>query len=353
MLEKIYSYCTAKAGVTEGFPFGEGTLVLKVAGKIFALMGVDEHPLRINLKCNPVEAIALRERYEGVAPGYHMNKKHWNTVTVGWDVPPDEILGMIDRSWELVYDSLPKKAGRPEVLFEDNHLLVVNKAPGMLSQGDRTGDMDMVTLAKMYVARTRGKRGAVYMGLVHRLDRPAGGVMVLACTSKAAARLSEQFRARTAMKEYEALVEGRLQGAGEWEDRLEKREGHVHVVSQGGKVARLAWRAEETFEARGLRRGADAGSNRGADAGPARSPASGKPLLLTRLRVVLETGRPHQIRVQCAERGHPILGDFRYGSENELDGQNLALHARRLVLEHPVRREQMTFESPIPRDWPQ
>lgn len=338
MLEKVYSYCTAKAGVTEGFPFGEQTLVLKVGGKMFALIGLDEHPLRINLKCDPVEAIQLRERYEGVAPGYHMNKQHWNTVTVGLDVPPDVLFGMIDRSWELVYDSLPKKARQPDVLFEDNHLLVVNKAPGMLSQADRTGDMDMVTLAKMYVARTRGKTGAVYMGLVHRLDRPAGGVMVLARTSKAAARLSKQFRERSATKEYEALVEGRLAGEGTWEDRLEKRDGHVRVVTTGGKEARLTWRAVETFEV-GSGGGSDGGTGSGAQ-------------VLTRIHIALDTGRAHQIRVQCAERGHPILGDFRYGSTNELDGKNLALHARRLALEHPVKREQMTFEAPLPRTWP-
>ena len=342
MLEKIYTYCTAKAGVTEGFPFGEQTLVLKVGGrekgKMFALLAVDEHPLRINLKCDPAEAIALRERYEGVAPGYHMNKTHWNTVTLGRDVPPDVLFGMMDRSWELVYDSLPKRARQPEVIFEDNHLLVVNKAPGMLSQADRTGDMDMLTLARMYVARTRGKKGAVYMGLVHRLDRPAGGVMVLACTSKAAARLSEQFRTRAAKKEYEVLVEGRLDGSGTWEDRLEKKDGHVRVVESGGKVARLAWQAVETFEV--PRQGDGANTS------------SGERLTLTRLRIVLETGRAHQIRVQSAERGHPVLGDFRYGSTHELDGKNLALHARRLELEHPVQRENMVFEAPVPRSWP-
>ncbi len=340
VLDKIYTYCTAKAGVTEGFPFGEETLVLKVGGKIFALMGVDAQPLRINLKSDPLEAIQLRERYEGVAPGYHMNKTHWNTVTVGLDVPPDVLFGMIDRSWELVYESLPRKARQPDVLFEDNHLLVVNKAPGVLSQADSTGDMDVLTLAKMYVARTRGKKGAVYMGLVHRLDRPAGGVMVLACTSKAAARLSKQFRERSATKEYEALVEGRLAGEGVWEDRLEKRDGHVHVVKTGGKEARLTWRAVETFEV-----GHGGG---GAGSGGAGSGAQ----VLTRVRITLDTGRAHQIRVQCAERGHPILGDFRYGSRNELDGKNLALHARRLTLEHPVKREEMTFEAAPPRSWP-
>jgi len=348
MLERIYTYCTAKAGVTEGFPFGEETLVLKVGGRMFALMGVDAQPLRINLKSDPLEAIQLRERYEGVAPGYHMNKTHWNTVTVGLDVPPEVLLGMIDRSWELVYDSLPRKARQPDVLFEDNHLLVVNKAPGMLSQADSTGDMDVLTLAKMYVARTRGKKGAVYMGLVHRLDRPAGGVMVLACTSKAAARLSKQFRERSATKEYEALVEGRLAGEGVWEDRLEKRDGHVHVVKTGGKEARLTWRAEETFECDAGGGGSSGAGNSSAGSGGAGSGAQ----VLTRVRFTLDTGRAHQIRVQCAERGHPILGDFRYGSAHELDGKNLALHARRLVIEHPVKKAEMAFEVEPPRTWP-
>lgn len=216
-----------------------------------------------------------------------------------------------------------------DILYEDNHLLVVIKPAGILSQADKTGDEDMLTMCKEYIGDKYNKPGAVYLGLVHRLDRPASGVMVFARTSKAAARLSEQFRERRPRKEYIAIVEGELTGEDVWNDRLQKREGHVHVVKSGGKPARLSWRAVET---------------RSMD-------ASGKPVSL--IHVHLGTGRAHQIRVQFASRRHSIVGDFRYGSRRELDGQNLALHAYRLSIEHPTTKELMTFTAPVPLLWPE
>lgn len=216
-----------------------------------------------------------------------------------------------------------------DILYEDNHLLVVIKPAGILSQEDKTGDMDLLTMGKEYIGTAYNKPGAVYLGLVHRLDRPASGVMVFARTSKAAARLSEQFRERQPRKEYVALVDGLLTGDDVWNDRLQKREGHVHVVKTGGKMARLAWRA---IQSRPMG-------------------AAGK--MVTLLHINLGTGRAHQIRVQSASRGHSIVGDFRYGSRRELDGQNLALHAYRLTIEHPTKREPMTFTAPIPPLWPE
>ncbi len=107
-LEKFREYCLTKAQVTEGTPFGEDVLVFKIAGKMFALAALDEVPAKVNLKCDPDLALELRERYEQVRPGYHMNKKHWNTVELDSGIPEAELRKMIDHSYELVVKSLPK-----------------------------------------------------------------------------------------------------------------------------------------------------------------------------------------------------------------------------------------------------
>ncbi len=204
-----------------------------------------------------------------------------------------------------------------DVLFVDNHLLVVHKPAGVLVQADRTGDPDLLTIGKAYLKERFDKPGHVFLGLVHRLDRPASGVMVFARTSKAAARLSEQFRRRTVEKRYMAIVEGVLEGAGierglivadETSVRLEKAENGAE-----GKAAELQWRAVASDDD------------------------------FTLVDVQLKTGRKHQIRVQLSALGHPILGDFRYGATRELDGRNLALHGYRLGFDHPTRKERMTF----------
>ena len=204
----------------------------------------------------------------------------------------------------------------PTILHLDNHLLVVDKPAGLLSQGDVTGDETVLTWGKAFLKEKFAKPGNVFLALVHRLDRPASGVMVLARTSKAAARLAEQFRQRTPEKRYLAIVEGTMEGAGQCEDFLLKADRHVRVVrpgTPGAKPARLAWHARATDDG------------------------------LSLVEVTLDTGRAHQIRVQLAHLGHPILGDFRYGARRELDGRNLALHAYRLTIEHPTRRMPMTF----------
>ena len=105
-IEEIREYCLMKKGVTEEFPFNEETLVYKVMGKIFFLASLEKIPLQINLKCNPEKAIELREEYESVQPGWHMNKKHWNTVTIDGSIPPKEIFEWIDQSYELVISGL-------------------------------------------------------------------------------------------------------------------------------------------------------------------------------------------------------------------------------------------------------
>jgi RluA family pseudouridine synthase len=211
-----------------------------------------------------------------------------------------------------------------DLLYLDNHLLVVVKPAGLLAQADRTGDPDLLTLGRAYLKERFRKPGEVFLGLVHRLDRPVSGVMVLARTSKAAGRLTEQFRERTVDKRYLAVVEGRLEGEGERADWLLKAEGHVRAVAAGTPGAK---RAVLRWKALGI---------------------EGKRTLV---EVALLTGRAHQVRVQLAVLGTPILGDLRYGAKGELDGRNLALHAYFLGFEHPVRRVPLAFAAPPPSSW--
>lgn len=195
----------------------------------------------------------------------------------------------------------------------------------MLSQEDRTGDIDMLTHWKAYLKTEFDKPGNVYLGLVHRLDRPASGLMIFARTSKAADRLSRLFREREVTKEYLTIVEKEVATGDTLIDHLIKENEKVRIADASEKDARLA---ELSFI-------------------PLHS-SNG----LTLLSVQLKTGRPHQIRVQLASRALHILGDFRYGARRELDGQNLALHSYRLGLTHPVRKIKMEWTCPVPDSWP-
>ncbi len=212
-----------------------------------------------------------------------------------------------------------------EVLLLDNHLLAVAKPPGLLVQGDRTGDADLVTLAKAYLKERFDKPGNVFVGLVHRLDRPTSGVVLLARTSKAASRLSRQFRQRAVGKRYLAVVEGLLDGAGERVDGIAKGGGGVRVVpvgEPGAQRAALRWRALTSGGGRTL------------------------------VEVDLLTGRKHQIRAQLAALGAPVLGDVRYGGRTPFaGGRGIALHAWRLAVEHPTRREPVVVSTPPPAPW--
>ena len=214
-----------------------------------------------------------------------------------------------------------------QVIFEDNHCLAILKAAGVLTMGDRTGDVSAVDLARDYLRTKYDKPGNVFVGVVHRLDRPVSGVLLFARTSKAAARLSEQFRKHTIRKVYHAIVEGRPpQRQGELVDWIVKSaESNVsRVVRQGAgdgsKEARLAYRCLKS--------------------------AAGVSLL----EIDLQTGRSHQIRVQLSSRGMPICGDAKYGSQTRLDGW-LALHAASLTFEHPTLHEPISVTAPHPANW--
>lgn len=221
-----------------------------------------------------------------------------------------------------------------DVLLEDNHCLAVNKPAGLLSQGDASGDPSLVDRVAAYLKQTYGKPGNVFVGLLHRLDRPTSGVVLLARTSKAAGRLSEQFRKGEVEKVYIAIVEGHCQDdSGTWEDVLAKDEASnvSRVVDDpdevaGGRSARLAYRV--------LARDART----------------------TTLELRPHTGRSHQLRVQLASRGLPIVGDRKYGASTTLiagDGRpRVALHARSLRFRHPTRGEVLEVVAPFPADWP-
>jgi 23S rRNA pseudouridine1911/1915/1917 synthase len=213
-----------------------------------------------------------------------------------------------------------------EVLYEDNHLLAINKPAGLPTMGVAPDKPSLLTVAKDYIKRRYAKPGNVYLGVLSRLDAPVTGVVLLARTSKAAKRLNEQFRDRKVEKLYLALVEGRIEPAeGKCEDWLarDKRHRRMHIVGPtmpGAQQARLSYRLV------------------------------GSPGGNSLLEVLLETGRKHQIRLQLAEREHPILGDRKYGSVLRWP-TGIALHARKLTVSHPIGGAAVSFEAPLPRPW--
>lgn len=213
-----------------------------------------------------------------------------------------------------------------KVLYEDNHLLVVNKPAMLPTMGVAESEPSLLKIAKEYIRDKYQKPGNVYLGIVSRLDTPVTGVTILARTSKAAARLSESFRERRVQKLYWAVVAGELpEPSGTLEHYLRKDERHrkVHVTNAAApdaQLARLRFRALNS---------------------------SGG---YTLLEIELETGRKHQIRVQLAKHGFPIMGDRKYGSDRSFP-QGIALHARQLVVSHPVQEETMTFVAPVPKSW--
>ncbi len=208
------------------------------------------------------------------------------------------------------------------VVYEDNHLLVVLKRPNQLTQSDQTGDSDLLSEARAYIEEKYQKPGKAYLGLVHRMDRPVSGLIVFARTSKAAARLSEQVRTHEMYREYVCVAEGEVSQRFKLVDYLKKDEeaNMVRVIPDylkaEGKLAVLNGVNVRHVDGRSL------------------------------CAIRLETGRAHQIRVQMAHSGHPLVGDHRYGHPE--GKEQIALYGMRLTLTHPTTKERMVFMAPLP-----
>lgn len=208
-----------------------------------------------------------------------------------------------------------------KVLYEDNHIIVVEKTPNIPSQADKTEDVDMLSLIKKYLKEKYNKPGEVYLGLVHRLDRPVGGVMVFAKTSKAASRLSEQVREKVFKKKYLAVVDKKFSSkSGTLENYLYKdeRTNTSKVVNKDKKNAKLAKLDYEVLTYNPVKD-------------------------LSLVRINLHTGRHHQIRVQMQASGHSIFGDQKYGTRGQ--GKQIALWAYELSFNHPISKETITFKD--------
>lgn len=214
-----------------------------------------------------------------------------------------------------------------KILHEDNHIIVVLKPQGIPSCGDESGDENMLDAVKEYIRTAYGKPGNVYVGLVHRLDRPTGGVMVFAKTSKAAARLSEQMRSGDFEKKYLAVLSAvPKEPQGKLVNYLKKNAVNNMVylcppTTEGAKMASLEYRVAEEKGGCAL------------------------------AEIKLHTGRSHQIRVQMAGIGCPVFGDMRYGGERAKKG-NLALWAYSLTFTHPVTKERLRFMAEPPEETP-
>jgi 23S rRNA pseudouridine1911/1915/1917 synthase len=212
------------------------------------------------------------------------------------------------------------------VVYEDNHLLVVNKPAGLPTAGVPAGRDSLLEVVRQYLIEKYNKPGNAFVGIVSRLDAPVSGIVLMARTSKAARRMTEQFRERRVRKIYWAQVAGRVEPAeGAWTDWLEHDERHRRMriaqpETDGAREARLRYR-----------RLSFAGDS-------------------TQLEITLETGRKHQIRLQAATHGFPVLGDRKYGSQVVFP-QGIALHSRLLEFEHPVKKTAMKLVVPVPESW--
>lgn len=206
-----------------------------------------------------------------------------------------------------------------KVIYEDNHIIVVEKQPNIPSQADKTGDVDMLTIVKQYIKEKYNKPGEVYLGLVHRLDRPTGGIMVFARTSKAASRLSNEIREKKMKKTYLAVVDGvpeKQEGTLENYLFKDQRNNISKVVDKNKKNAKIAKLDYKVLKV-------------------------SKKNNLSLIEVELHTGRHHQIRVQFANIGHSLFGDQKYGTRGK--GKQIALWAYKLSFIHPTTKEELTF----------
>lgn len=210
-----------------------------------------------------------------------------------------------------------------QIIYEDNHLIVVNKFVGQLVQGDKTGDECLADEIKSYLKEKYQKPGNVFCGVIHRLDRPTSGIVVFAKTSKALERMNLQFQQREPQKVYHALVEGKLNGSGEITHQLLKNESQnkSYVVdSFKGKRAVLNYKVLTHFTH------------------------------YTLVEIQLSTGRHHQIRCQMSHMGHPLKGDLKYGAKRANANQGICLHSATLRFIHPVNQNPLEFTSTSPQD---
>jgi len=209
-----------------------------------------------------------------------------------------------------------------KILYEDNHLLVVVKPINIPVQEDDSHDLDLLNMLKKYLKEKYNKPGNVYLGLVHKLDRPVGGVMVFAKTSKAASRLSEQVRTQKFNKEYHAVITGKIESKGKLIDKLLKDKNNNQVsVNLKGKEAILEYEVIKYIEPYSL------------------------------VKINLKTGRSHQIRVQFSSRGYPLYGDQKYNKRAKPKEQ-IALFANKLCFYHPITNEYLEFIYNIPNSYP-
>jgi 23S rRNA pseudouridine1911/1915/1917 synthase len=215
---------------------------------------------------------------------------------------------------------------QPQILFEDNHLLVINKPPGVLAQGDNTKDRSVLDIVKNIIKIRDEKTGKVYLGLVHRLDRPTSGVMVLAKTSKALSRLNKQFAEKTTSKTYWAIVSGT---AADTPTRLShfliRKQAQNKSYAHRKEVPNSKFSELIYTKKRDLDR-------------------------YTLLEIELLTGRHHQIRAQLSAEGLIIKGDLKYGAKRPNKDGSIHLHARKLTIIHPTLKEPISFTAPPPKD---
>lgn len=215
-----------------------------------------------------------------------------------------------------------------EVLYQDNHIIIVNKAPGEITQGDRTGDVTLVQQVKDYIKETFHKPGNVFLGVVHRLDRPTSGIVVYAKTSKALSRMNALFRSNNIQKTYHAIVEKPpVPDQGKLVHHLKKNEQQnksypVTPATTGAKQAILSYRTIAYSDH------------------------------YTLLSVTLQTGRHHQIRCQLSAIGSPIRGDLKYGARRSNPNGSISLHAHRIQFIHPVSQLPIDITAPYPKEDP-
>ncbi len=208
------------------------------------------------------------------------------------------------------------------ILYEDNHIIVVEKKINIPVQKDDSKDLDLLTIIKTYLKEKYQKPGNVYLGLVHRLDRPVGGIMVFAKTSKAASRLSEQVKTHKVTKKYYAVVLNDICDEATLKDKLLKdSKNNIVTVNEKGKLAELSFTKIS------------------------------KKNNLSLVDINLKTGRSHQIRVQFAHHGNPLYGDQKYNKTAKV-GEQIALFAYFLSFYHPITKELLTYSLPLPNRYP-